>query len=83
MAAPTDEGRRIPRRAPPPSHLPPADGPYLGSVPGGQGSDGPPSSPAGLLALLVFLVPGVAHWLGANAELRPRGLRAGRPERPG
>lgn len=83
VAAPTDGGRRIPRRAPPPHRLPPADGPVIGSAAAGQGSDQPPSSPANLLALLVFLAPGFAQWLWARTGSRPRALRAGRPERPG
>ena len=82
MAAPTDAGRRIPRRAPPPDRRPPADGPDLGSAAATHGSDAP-GFPAGLLPLLVFLVPGFAQWLWARAELRPRALSAGRPERPG
>jgi hypothetical protein len=36
-----------------------------------------------LLALLVFIAPGLAQWLWAGAEARPRALRPGRPERPG
>jgi len=83
VAAPTDGGRRIPRRAPPPHPLPPADGPVIGSAAAGQGGDQPPSSPANLLALLVFLAPGFAQWLWARTGMRPRALRAGRPERPG
>jgi hypothetical protein len=82
VAAPTDAGRRIPRRAPPPDRVPP-DGPDIGAAATSHGSEQPPSSPTSLLALLVFLVPGFAQWLWARAEPRPRALPAGRPERPG
>ena len=82
VAAPTDAGRRIPSRAPPPNRLP-RDGPDLVASAAGHGSAPPPGSPASLLALLVFLVPGFAQWLWARAELRPSALRPGRPERPG
>jgi hypothetical protein len=82
VAAPTDAGRRIPGRAPPPNRVP-RDGPDLVASSAGHGSESPPGSPASLLALLVFLVPGFAQWLWAKAELRPRALTPGRPERPG
>ena len=82
VAAPTDAGRRIPSRAPPPNRLP-RDGPDLAASAAGHGSEPSPGSPASLLALLVFLVPGFAQWLWARAELRPSALRPGRPERPG
>lgn len=82
VAAPTDAGRRIPGRAPPPNRVP-RDGPDLVASSAGHGSESPPGSPTSLLALLVFLVPGFAQWLWAKAELRPSALRPGRPERPG
>lgn len=73
------------RRSPGPTpwRLPPPDGPYVGSAPTAPGGDVPSDSPAGLLALLVFLVPGFAQWLWARVELRPDAMRLGRPERPG
>jgi hypothetical protein len=82
-AAPAGAGHPTPHRAPPPPRIPPADGPYVGSTGAGHGSGPPPASPTSLLALLVFLAPGFAQWLWARAELRPRALRPGRPERPG
>jgi hypothetical protein len=36
-----------------------------------------------VLAIFVFLLPGLAHRLWAEAERCPRLLRAGRLERPG
>jgi hypothetical protein len=82
-ATPSHGWRHTPGRAPAPSRFPPVDGTYAGSAASVGGSGPPPDSPAGLLALLVFLVPGFAQWLWARAELRPRALRPGRPERPG
>lgn len=36
-----------------------------------------------LSSFLLFLAAGLAQWLWVEVERRPRGLRAGRPERPG
>jgi hypothetical protein len=41
------------------------------------------SATAAIAGALLFLASGLAQWLWAGAERRPRGLRAGRPERPG
>jgi translation initiation factor IF-2 len=82
-ATPQGTGGRHPTRPDPlPGQSPPNDG--SGFAPGGGGHGGAPLGlTAGLTGLLLFLVPGFAHWLRARAELRPHGLSAGRRERPG
>jgi len=50
---------------------------------GGHAPSGPQHGDALTGLLLLFLAVGLAYWLWVLAEGRPRGLRAGRPERPG
>jgi len=64
---------------PPPFH----DGADLTLSGAGHGATGPGGATAALLALIVFIAPGFAHWLWAGTGSRPRALGPRRPDRPG
>jgi hypothetical protein len=72
-----------PHRFPLPTRLPADGGTDLGLGAAAHGSGSSVSGTAALVGLLLFLATGLAQWLWAGAELRPRALRPGRPERPG
>jgi hypothetical protein len=63
--------------------LPLESGSTLAASSSGQGGSLLTSATAAIAGALLFLASGLAQWLWAGAERRPRGLRAGRPERPG
>ncbi len=55
----------------------------LSATSSGSGSSLSTNATAAIVGALLFLASGLTQWLWAGAERRPRGLRAGRPERPG